>query len=875
MTNTGKVKFCGEKKTFLKGILLLVVTSKARAYSEESLEGNSSFSNSNCSTADFITLQTTTEEQDSEIEIMADVLVNESNNDVNTSHLKTFIITSNWEDQNVELKFPNTNLNNQYKITSLNLDKGIFIFDFLRRFLSIVHPYDLPPELVTDTMENGIDVSKLMTQFVHLEAVLIAVIGLCFIFCCILPATELWLACRPIREDYKPTKHTGALSFLLAVSVCVLGIGMITIIICNEEVSASVKKFPTTVDAALQDLQDYHGSNTVQLRKRISRSLDIASEAVLKDLDDIEELLAKPIQIELFAETGLEVTLDALLDLINGSQEVSNKVQSLLTNGDKASNLVKRLNREIYDINRNLESLLKACTEQDRLICNIIDSSELQLILRIDQFLRDHRLLRLQSVKQENLTETVRQTRGEFLHIPQYIGRRTLEIRNQIRREINRMRAKVFEESRSMEVSNSDFTKKLDSTRRIMDSVTPYVTTFDQIRWFVGLGTVLSILLIWLLLFGATCCQYKSAHDKVRPTLLSAVCISCFLSIAIWVVFAATLVVSSHAEMLLCRPLYDPNYRVLEAILETKTFVGRRLSVPLRDLFTKCRENEAVYPSIGLGNSMKLEQLTAYWTWSRFNKILIKLRVELKSLKVSTPNLQQQLQNLLYAYGLNLTEHRIMIQGPILNKDLEALADQVEKVARQMHDKLTARSLETIAMTIQDLSLTRLKPLMVIRDELVYKLAGLELQVSQLQRQVEQTIYHVKTTQMYIENQGDKMAELKTKIYIERLNNYLDQWRSHVLSETQNGVSKCRPLWEILEGIRLLLCSHFLGNMCGQWFATFLCAIVMMASTPAAHILSLVHRQLPPFSMKNDDLPNRSDVSQPAAAGDDNWHTPE
>lgn len=77
--------------------------------------------------------------------------------------------------------------------------------------------------------------------------------------------------------------------------------------------------------------------------------------------------------------------------------------------------------------------------------------------------------------------------------------------------------------------------------------------------------------------------------------------------------------------------------------------------------YRKCRENEAVYPSIGLGNSMKLEQLTAYWTWSRFNKILIKLRVELKSLKVSTPNLQQQLQNLLYAYGLNLTEHRIMV----------------------------------------------------------------------------------------------------------------------------------------------------------------------------------------------------------------------
>ena len=61
--------------------------------------------------------------------------------------------------------------------------------------------------------------------------------------------------------------------------------GMITMIVCNETISASVEKFPIVVETALQDLNDYHSSTTIQLRKCLSRSLDVASEAILADLD--------------------------------------------------------------------------------------------------------------------------------------------------------------------------------------------------------------------------------------------------------------------------------------------------------------------------------------------------------------------------------------------------------------------------------------------------------------------------------------------------------------------------------------------------------------------------------------------------------------
>lgn len=356
-------------------------------------------------------------------------------------------------------------------------------------------------------------------------------------------------------------------------------------------------------------------------------------------------------------------------------------------------------------------------------------------------------------------------------------------------------------------------------------------------------ASILCILPIFLLLIGALYYHWQSSENKVRPTLLCGVVTSCFVSITLWTIFIVTLGIASHTEMLICRPLYDPDYRIIEAVLETRAFLGKRLAVPLKELFEKCRNNEAAYPAFGLENTMKLEHLTAHWTWIGLSKAISNIKVDLKGLQILTPNLRQNLQDFLYACGLNLTAHRIMIQGSILNKDLTTMSDQLDNISRQLQDRSIARELQSIGITMRDLTLKRVKPLMKFQDDLVYRLAVLELKVQPLWRQVNQSISHLRTIQYYIDHQGEKIAQLKTKSYVDRMTNYLDQWRMHVLTEMGTKVSKCRPLWDVLEGIRHLLCGHILSPFNGFWFATFVCAVVMIASTPIAHILSLVYKK--------------------------------
>ncbi|XP_076751251.1 prominin [Xylocopa sonorina] len=861
----------------LSGILtILYFVSNVLGQYEDIPEVNSISNNCNCSSTDsFNTFDATTETHHVGTEIVAEVLIDETRNDTNTSRWKTSNVRTDWDDWNPKLKFPSIDAERQYRMANLHLERGIFFFDFLRKFLSLIQPYDVPIDLLVDAMENRIDISKLISESIHLEAVLLAVFGICCILCCVVPGTELWLACRPMKKDYQPSQHPSALAFFLTISVCILGVGMIIMIMCNETVSTSVEKLPVVAEVALQDLNDYHSSTTIQVRKCLSRSLDVASEAILADLDNIEELLGKPIQSELSSETGLDIALDALVDVLNVTQTVSSNVESLLKEGESIRNMGKQLSREIESLRKNLELTLRACTGQDRPLCTVVDSSGLQLTLKMDQFVRDDHLIRLRNFKRENLSETIRETRGEYLYMPQHITRSSLQMRNEIRREVNKMRARIFDEARNIEETNTELAKQLESARRLKDHGTPYIVFLEQIRWFIGIGTVLCVLLIWLLLVGALCCRCNTCETKVRSTLLCGVFLTCFISIILWIVFITMLVLSSHTEMLICRPLHDPNYNTIEAILETRVFLGKKLSVSLKDMFEKCQRNEPGYPAFGLGNTMKLEQLAAYWTWSSFPRMILRFKVELKTLKIFTPSLKMQLYNLLYACGLNLTEHRLMIQGRILSKDLEALSDQIDKVSQQMSDRVTARSLEAMVANMEDLNLKRIRPLMRLQDTLLYKLAALELQVHPLQRQVDQSLSHLKTIQYYIDNQGNNIAQMKTKLYVDRLTNYLDQWRSYVLTEMGTGLTKCRALWDVVEGIKLLVCNHFLGNLSGYWLGTFCCAIVMIAATPIAHVLSLVYKKSSTIGKNTSLIPTRSEDPPTETNEGETWQTPD
>lgn len=49
----------------------------------------------------------------------------------------------------------------------------------------------------------------------------------------------------------------------------------------------------------------------------------------------------------------------------------------------------------------------------------------------------------------------------------------------------------------------------------------------------------------------------------------------------------------------------------------------------------------------------------------------------------------------------------------------------------------------------------------------------------------------------------------------------------------------------MLQNIIRIRVYSFLTSQSGYWFATFLCIVIMIASTPTAHILSLIYKKFP------------------------------
>lgn len=88
------------------------------------------------------------------------------------------------------------------------------------------------------------------------------------------------------------------------------------------------------------------------------------------------------------------------------------------------------------------------------------------------------------------------------------------------------------------------------------------------------------------------------------------------------------------------------------------------------------------------------------------------------------------------------------------------MSDHVYNVARHLTDTRTSRELESIASVMRSLMSQRVRPLINLQNELVDQLTTLEIQLRPYQRQVNETMNHLKTIQYQIDVESEIFAQL-------------------------------------------------------------------------------------------------------------------
>ncbi|KAG8035047.1 hypothetical protein G9C98_001537 [Cotesia typhae] len=268
------------------------------------------------------------------------------------------------------------------------------------------------------------------------------------------------------------------------------------------------------------------------------------------------------------------------------SQDIGVNANNLIKNAERAKELTAELTSELNRIKRDLEKIISSCSNpQDRLLCSTINTNGLVINFQINKILRDERLLRLRSINRDNLTEDARRARGEYLYVPHHISRSTLDMRNQIRRELSLIRGRLFYETRNLESSNLHFNRKIESIKKyIHRDVVPYILEFEETRWLCGIATVILVFFVWILLISALICWCTSSDNKIRTALLCGSFFNCIISIFLWLIMILMIFISTHTELILCRALEgDRNYKTLETIIESKHLLGKPLEMSLKD----------------------------------------------------------------------------------------------------------------------------------------------------------------------------------------------------------------------------------------------------------------------------------------------------
>ncbi|XP_013133333.1 PREDICTED: prominin-2 isoform X2 [Papilio polytes] len=540
----------------------------------------------------------------------------------------------------------------------------------------------------------------------------------------------------------------------------------------------------------------------------------------------VDKFLGEPIQQAISSESGIDLVLDSLADIIAESEDLSSKVSALRNISVKAGTLAAVAAERLNDLARQIDGLKKQCSPKDAPLCGTINTHSMELKLKFNSILKEQQLLELRVLGVDNLTLAIAAAKQELRSLPSVVVTQTKHVRDSILRDIEIRRDKVHSSARILSDIVRYLTASLHSFSRQLDESFERIQIYEFWRWIFMLVCTVVCALVMILMLAAMLCGCGKAKIHAKRTLqLSAVWL-CFASLLLWSVISAVFLIAGHAEVFVCQTLRDAaQYKTLSKLLDKPSPLLQNNEGFFDALF---RDLDNVTIEVSVRDVLRILDVnkeTSYFEWEELQADLGRLSttVDVSFLKSISAPFNRILNEILVKSNVNLPLYRMEYNNPVVGKDLPALEDQLENVAAQVSDLTTSGRLETLAKRTEKVYMSNIKPLEQLRADLVFKLTELELQLIPYRRRLNISLSHIHTAQFYIDNQGDVIAQKKVSAYVSRLVSHAARWRSHVLTSTGKHAARCQPLFAVYAAVRALLCTKYISSLHGWW----LCGVAL------------------------------------------------
>ncbi|XP_025782987.1 prominin-2 [Puma concolor] len=705
------------------------------------------------------------------------------------------------------------------------------LYGTVRRFLSVVQFNPFPAELVKTLLNEPSSVK--VDEVVRYEAgyvvcaviaglylLLVPIAGLCFCCC----------RCRRRCGGRVKTEHKamacerGTLMAFLLLTTLVLLIGVVCAFVTNQRMH---EQMAPGVEAVPETLLSLRGlvSDVPQELQAVAQQFSLPQKRVLEELDGVGKSIGSTIYTQL-KSTVYEV-LTSVNSLGQALQLSMDHLQALNATLVELREGQRNLEPDVRERREHLLTLLQEpgcqdCTEAQSRARALELGADFDQVSPVDDVLH-----RLKGVPEANFSSMVQEENSTFNALPLLAALQTANVVKELKKVIAQkpegLRT-LAEEFPGWEAA-SRWSQALEEVEQSSRPYLKEVQRYEKYRWILGCVLCSAVLLVVVCnLLGLNlgiwglAAREDPGHSEAKGEagarfLMMGVGFSFLLAAPLILLVFATFLVGGNVQTLVCRSWESRElYKFadtpgnLPPSMNLSQLLGLKKNISILLAYQQCKEGAALWSVLQLNDSYDLDKhLNISQYTAKLQQELQNLKIDVKNLDLLSPAAHRDLEAL-QSSGLENIHYSTFldqIQKPVVNTDVEKLAQELEGLARTQGSSVLGQQLQEEAQGLKNLYQEKVLP----QQSLV---ANLNLTVRALA------------------SSAPNLQE--SECFLTREMGYFSQYVAWVREEVTQHIATCQPLSRALDNGRVILCDMIADPWNAFWFCLAWCTFFLIPS---------------------------------------------
>lgn len=378
-------------------------------------------------------------------------------------------------------------------------------------------------------------------------------------------------------------------------------------------------------------------------------------------------------------------------------------------------------------------------------------------------------------------------------------------------------------------------TKMWETLHPIVDSI----NNFGYIYWLVGLTACASTIVVTLFLLVPLSCSCCHVENLASITFVMAAVVIVLFSVLLGFFTIFLTLIGGNGQVFISQVLFEqPEFTILSKLFDdpgilydepptngifheilvsseqSDVHFSNNVTIPI--VLNECRKDKSAYVVFQFERLLNLSHGLNYQNHPKIINSIDEIEASSSSFLSLTRKSQSVLDELIDEINSDFSFYQTELSRISPDKEMSHFIDQMQRVSLQILDYSTVSRMATLTSTAKRIQTTILQPLEVLKNEVVFHLTALELHMNPWIVQLKKTRQNLNKTQLYLNDKDFAgICASFSESFRERLRLSLEVFKNETLLMLQNGVG-CRPLYDIFNGIRWLICGHIIEYINGE-----------------------------------------------------------